>query len=69
MGGWLSINGEAIYKSNSWTTQNDTANGRVWYTASSDMSAVYAISLEWPEEERLRVAAPKVRVAKLPIIV
>ena len=30
LGEWLRINGEAVYESTPWTTQNDTTAG-VWY--------------------------------------
>lgn len=71
MGRWLEINGEAIYKTQPWIYQNDTVNGKVWYTASKQqyhlrdpshsnelkavMSTVYAIVLEWPKNKTLYV--------------
>lgn len=51
LGEWLSVNGEAIYSSKPWSTQNDTANGNVWYTQKEDV--VYGITLEWPENNEL----------------
>ncbi len=60
LGAWLTINGEAIYGSKPWIAQNDTSNGNVWYTSSADGSAVYAISLEWPDDDLLVVSLPKV---------
>lgn len=50
LGEWLSINGEAIYGSRPWIVQNDTV-GTVWYTQQD--KAVYAISLQWPEDNQL----------------
>lgn len=50
LGYWLSINGEAIYESKPWLVQNDTA-GSVWYTMKA--KDVYAITLNWPEDNRL----------------
>ncbi|KAL1513458.1 hypothetical protein ABEB36_002866 [Hypothenemus hampei] len=47
LGNWLKINGEAIYSSQPWTAQNDSINSNVWYTSKDD--AVYAIDLEWPQ--------------------
>ncbi|XP_004923234.1 putative alpha-L-fucosidase [Bombyx mori] len=68
LGDWLQINGEAIYSSSPWEYQNDTLNGKVWYTCSINRSnsmkrtyrsgqvtAIYAILLEWPSDNRLSV--------------
>ena len=32
VGSWLSINGEAIYKTKPWHYQNDTLNNNFWYS-------------------------------------
>jgi alpha-L-fucosidase len=48
LGKWLSINGEAIYESSPWTTQNDTLIYGVWYTTNDP--SVYAIVLNWPDD-------------------
>ncbi|ODN03706.1 Alpha-L-fucosidase, partial [Orchesella cincta] len=48
MGEWLGINGEAIYGSVPWTSQNDTLTKGVWYTSNKDRSKVYAIATSWP---------------------
>ena len=52
VGGWLDINGEAIFGSTYWIYQNDSMIGNnVWYTTSkSDASSLYAIILEWPKD-------------------
>ncbi|MCS6953871.1 MAG: alpha-L-fucosidase [Bryobacterales bacterium] len=51
VGEWLRINGEAIYGTRPWRTFRD---GDVRYTQKG--RTLYAIALEWPEEE-LRLAA------------
>lgn len=52
-GDWLSINGEAIYGSKPWTTQNDTETSGVWYTSKNN--AVYLTVLWWPTSNILTV--------------
>ena len=52
MGQWLSVNGEAIYKTRPFLYQNDSLspldNGpQVWYTMNSNY--VYATALGWPK--------------------
>ena len=50
VGGWLKVNGEAIYASRPYTRANDTISKdpEVWYTTSKDGSTVYGIALGWP---------------------
>ncbi|KAJ0180397.1 hypothetical protein K1T71_003801 [Dendrolimus kikuchii] len=64
LGKWLEINGEAIYSTSPWLSQNDTLNGNVWYTCTKrefnainpiakpkpgdTVTAIYAIALRWP---------------------
>lgn len=55
LGRWLEVNGEAIYKSKPWIHQNDTLNSNVWYTRRD--RSVYAIVLEWPENNILVLGA------------
>ncbi|XP_050730393.1 alpha-L-fucosidase-like [Eriocheir sinensis] len=55
MGSWLAINGEAIYGSHPWRIQNDTQTPGVWFTSKGD--TVYAIVLEWPQENVLALAS------------
>jgi alpha-L-fucosidase len=46
VGGWLRVNGEAIYGSHYWEPYRD---GDVRFTRKGD--TLYAIALEWPEED------------------
>jgi len=64
MGAWLDVNGEAIYNSEIWTYQNDTASQTVWYTSvqsNTTHPAVYAIMLQWPASNILTLT--KVRAS------
>ncbi|XP_050487736.1 alpha-L-fucosidase [Bombus huntii] len=60
MGEWLKINGEAIYNTKPWITQNDTLSNTVWYTQSKNIKQVYAIILEWPNEGLLYLGSLKI---------
>ncbi|XP_020293551.1 alpha-L-fucosidase [Pseudomyrmex gracilis] len=60
MGAWLSVNGEAIYDSKPWKTQNDTLTGTVWYTQSKDEKQLYASILEWPDDNILVLGSLKI---------
>lgn len=60
MGEWLGFNGEAIYGSKPWSHQNDTLISDVWYTSQKTLNGtmVYAIVLDWPENNVLKLGAP-----------
>ncbi|RVE54833.1 hypothetical protein evm_000600 [Chilo suppressalis] len=67
LGNWLKINGEGIYKSSPWLSQNDTFNDNVWYTCKKQrynyqkptakptevdiVTAIYAFFLKWPTND------------------
>lgn len=55
LGTWLFVNGEAIYESKPWSVQNDTLTSGVWYTASKNQTIIYAITLNWPDNNVLQV--------------
>jgi hypothetical protein len=67
----LEINGEAIYESSPWVSQNDTFNGSVWYTCRKDnydslnpiakpkgkVTVIYAMFLKWPVNNNTLIIA------------
>ncbi|CAG9829563.1 unnamed protein product [Diabrotica balteata] len=55
LGTWLSINGDSIYSTRPWTSQNDSLTNGVWYTSKG--SDVYAISLQWPKDNTLNLGS------------
>ncbi|XP_026329740.1 plasma alpha-L-fucosidase-like [Hyposmocoma kahamanoa] len=70
LGDWLKINGEAIYKTTPWESQQDTLNADAWYTCidrarkhyrnpnlepKSDIHIVFTIFLKWPEDDKLKL--------------
>lgn len=59
MGTWLEVNGEAIYGSRPWRSQNDTVTPGVWYTSKND--TVYAIVLKWPKNNKLALGSLSLR--------
>lgn len=59
MGTWLEVNGEAIYGSRPWRSQNDTVTPGVWYTSKND--TIYAIVLKWPKNNKLALGSLSLR--------
>ena len=59
MGKWLNINGEAIYKTQSWRRFNDSTTHEFYYTQSKlDASTIYGIFLNWPTDDLIVLSAP-----------
>ncbi|XP_005102731.1 alpha-L-fucosidase [Aplysia californica] len=65
MGSWLKVNGEGVYGSRPWTSQNETVTEGVWYTKKTDASgtSVYAFVFNWPDTDTLRLDLPQVSSA------
>ncbi|XP_077864266.1 alpha-L-fucosidase-like, partial [Saccoglossus kowalevskii] len=59
-GDWLKVNGEAIYSSKPWTSQNDTVTKGIWFTSKpvNGEVVVYAIVLNWPSSNYLVLGTP-----------
>jgi len=55
IGEWMDVNGQAIYSTQPWRAQNETAVN-VWYTSTA--KSVYAIALSWPEDNLLVLSVP-----------
>ncbi|KAL0961738.1 hypothetical protein UPYG_G00331090 [Umbra pygmaea] len=58
LGGWLSVNGEAIYASKPWRVQTEKATVPVWYTSNPTGSSVYAVFLTKPESYTFQLTEP-----------
>ncbi|KAL8604352.1 hypothetical protein ACOMHN_028115 [Nucella lapillus] len=60
LGSWLKVNGEAIYRSQPWSHQNDTARPGVWYTKrnTTDGYNVYAILQDF-QDQPIFLGAPQ----------
>ncbi|VDI82404.1 alpha-L-fucosidase [Mytilus galloprovincialis] len=60
MGQWLRVNGDGIYATRPWVHQNDTVVKNVWYTMKKGATEtdVYAILLEWPDSNLVKLGAP-----------
>nr|XP_022920961.1 alpha-L-fucosidase-like [Onthophagus taurus]XP_022920962.1 alpha-L-fucosidase-like [Onthophagus taurus] len=57
LGEWLKINGEGIYETVPWDVQKDDKTPNVWYTSSSKKDIIYAIVLEWPNNDILELGS------------
>jgi len=58
IGNWLKINGEAIYSTQKWRVKSEPIiNGEVWYSASKNFPAVYAMAIGWPSHSELQLTA------------
>jgi alpha-L-fucosidase len=55
IGAWLDVNGDSIYSTVPWRSQNDTA-ANVWYTQKG--TTVYAILLSWPANNQVVLTQP-----------
>lgn len=71
LGGWLAVNGEAIYGTSPWYNQHDSFDTDVWYTCKKNIYehtrvsdvprshdqivAVYAIFFRWPKNNSLKL--------------
>jgi len=58
IGAWLKLNGEAIYGSQTWTTQSEK-NSTVFYTVQKTTQLLYATLTDWPLTGWITFCAPK----------
>lgn len=62
----MEINQEAIKYTKPWEYQDDSRTGSVWYTKNGE--AVYAITLQWPENNVLKLGSVKSLFKKKPTV-
>ncbi|KAK3917900.1 Alpha-L-fucosidase [Frankliniella fusca] len=63
LGDWLAVNGEAVYRTRPWTsgTANDTLSPSVYYTQSADTKTLYALVMDWPKGNLLKLGSPRLK--------
>nr|XP_002131484.1 alpha-L-fucosidase [Ciona intestinalis] len=55
-GSWLKVNGEAVYSSKPWRSQNDSVTPNIWYTEKP--GTVYTFVLSWPKSNWIELGEP-----------
>jgi Alpha-L-fucosidase C-terminal domain len=58
LGDWLSVNGEAIYRSKPWATCQNESDSNVYYTANRDRKTLYVHITKWPQNNLLQLYCP-----------
>jgi alpha-L-fucosidase len=59
IGDWLTVNGEAIYKSRPWDVCQNETQSDVYYTTNKESETLYAHFLKWPSGSLLRLEFPQ----------
>jgi len=59
MGDWLSIAGEAIYKTTPWKAQKDNVTHDAYFTKAKQGDSVYAIFFTWADDNKLVLGSVK----------
>ncbi len=53
IGGWLKVNGDAIYGTRIWQVQQEPNNGTTFYTFSPASNSVNALFTQWPDNNQI----------------